>query len=524
MVVACLCHVLSLQNMANYRKRADAGDGEAQYWLGKALHQGLGGVTKDEKDGFRWLHAAPTSSIIRASAGPVDRLAGRICESNRMLCACPSLQRRIADTSQTTVEQLRDSVLPRFERKDVDEGVVWIRKAAEQGITNAILGLAVCMVEGIGIAQDAALALEWCRKLPEASSLTASELRNWHSTALFNLALYYDVGMNDLSAALGWYERAARAGNLQAYVFLIEHKVLICILRRFILDHSQGIEYYRARALSGDPEAQFVLSVCLRTGAPGVTTDEKKAVEWTEKAAAQGFPLAQMDLGLSLLFGPGTVLTQNRAAALAHLRKAAETGSAIAQLALGTCLVVDEKDRKEAGEWIRKAAEQGHAVAQEAYSCFLLEEIKAGDIESNKHAIVWLRKAARQRRRLAQYLLGLLSSLTPEKDTSPEDKAIAWLLRAYERGYREAAVSIGNMLMASLHVDKDEAAAVAWFRKEAEQGLPEAQERLARCFALGYGVERDVDAALEWYRKAANQLPFGVLPTGAVVAGDRTAC
>ena len=56
-------------------------------------------------------------------------------------------------------------------------------------------------------------------------------------------------------------------------------------------------------AAQGDPEAQFMLGTLYRNG-DGVAQDDKRAIEWFERAANQGYVRALSALGLSLLGGP----------------------------------------------------------------------------------------------------------------------------------------------------------------------------------------------------------------------------
>ena len=57
----------------------------------------------------------------------------------------------------------------------------------------------------------------------------------------------------------------------------------------------------------------------------GVTQDEKKAVQWYQKSADQGYPLAQSNLGVMYELGKG--VTQNYEKALELYQKAADQGA-----------------------------------------------------------------------------------------------------------------------------------------------------------------------------------------------------
>ena len=90
-----------------------------------------------------------------------------------------------------------------------------------------------------------------------------------------------------------------------------------------------------------------------------------EAAKCYRKAAEQGHPMAQSQLGLMYAVGQG--VPQDFAKAASWCRVAAEAGVAEAQCQLGDMLIkgqVVSQDDGEAAKWCRKAAEQGNAMAQ----------------------------------------------------------------------------------------------------------------------------------------------------------------
>ena len=64
-------------------------------------------------------------------------------------------------------------------RQDYQEAAKWYRKAAEQGVPNAMAGLARLLLNGFGVAQDYAEAVKWYRMAAELGNLEAiTELQN----------------------------------------------------------------------------------------------------------------------------------------------------------------------------------------------------------------------------------------------------------------------------------------------------------------------------------------------------------
>ncbi len=112
-------------------------------------------------------------------------------------------------------------------------------------------------------------------------------------------------------------------------------------------------------AAQGDPRAQYELATRLlmrQEKGP----DAKVAAGWLEKAANQGFALAQLRLGI--LYGKGVGVTRDYAMARKWFQAAAENGNAHAMHDLAV-LISEGHGRKPdpaaAHAWFRKAAELG---------------------------------------------------------------------------------------------------------------------------------------------------------------------
>ena len=92
-----------------------------------------------------------------------------------------------------------------------------------------------------------------------------------------------------------------------------------------------------------------------------------EAAKWWRKAAEQGDPIAQYNLGNSYHLGRG--VPKDQVEAVKWTRKAAEQDDPPAQYNLGNSYANGEgvaKDTVEAAKWYRKAADQGHAEAAES--------------------------------------------------------------------------------------------------------------------------------------------------------------
>lgn len=134
--------------------------------------------------------------------------------------------------------------------------------------------------------------------------------------------------------------------------------------------YAQAIKLLTPLANESNSQAQFRVGMMYYLG-HGVPEDEKLAVYWLKKSAAQGNTEAMFELGNAFLLGHQAALLvpePDREAALWYFQ-AASAGHADAQYRLGLLFLAGKgvvESRKEAMNWFRKAAAQGHAEAKKA--------------------------------------------------------------------------------------------------------------------------------------------------------------
>jgi TPR repeat protein len=134
--------------------------------------------------------------------------------------------------------------------------------------------------------------------------------------------------------------------------------------------YAQAIQLLNPLASQSNSQAQFRIGMMHYHG-QGVPEDEKLAVFWLKKAAAQGNAEAMFELGNAYLLGQQAaklVPDPDREAALWYFQ-AASAGHADAQYHLGLLFLAGKgviDSRKEAMGWFRKAAAQGHVEAKRA--------------------------------------------------------------------------------------------------------------------------------------------------------------
>jgi len=134
--------------------------------------------------------------------------------------------------------------------------------------------------------------------------------------------------------------------------------------------HSQAVKLLTPLANAGNALAQYRLGSLYYQGR-GVPEDEKQAIFWWKKAAAQGYTEAMFQLGSAFLFGSQAakfVPDPDREAAMWYFQ-AASAGHAEAQYHLGLLFLAGKgviDSRTEAARWLQKAAAQGHPEARKA--------------------------------------------------------------------------------------------------------------------------------------------------------------
>jgi TPR repeat protein len=181
------------------------------------------------------------------------------------------------------------------------------------------------------------------------------------------------------------------------------------------------------------------------------------------------FPLAAAALSDREALGLFNRARSGSAAALAELRKAAQSGDAPAQFQLGRAYshgASVPRDDATAARWVEQAAEQGHLEAQS----------NIGFLYSGGQGV-----------------------------PRDNDKAIAWWTRAAERGFAEAQFNLAIAYQQGKLTAKNDAKAFAWMSKAAAQGIAPAQLSLGHMYSRGTGTAQDERQAIAWYRKAAQQ-------------------
>jgi serine/threonine protein kinase len=131
--------------------------------------------------------------------------------------------------------------------------------------------------------------------------------------------------------------------------------------------YAEAIELYKKAADMNHAKAQNKLGEIYVEGRKA-TRNAAEAFAWLQKAANQGLPVAQFNLGQLYDFGFDE-FPENDVQAVNWYKKAAEQGHIDAQYFLGIMYANGQgvsKDEREAIHWYKEAADQGDAAAQKA--------------------------------------------------------------------------------------------------------------------------------------------------------------
>jgi TPR repeat protein len=350
-----------------FRKAAEQGEAEAQYYLGRLYEKGQG-VTEDNQQAVQWYRKAAEQGHAQAQL----QLGG--------------MYQRGAGISQ-----------------DQSAALKWFFKAAEQGHAPAQDLLGMIYQLGIGVSADNQQAVDWYRKAAEQE----------HANAQYHLGQSYYKGQGVIKnepEAINWLSKAAAQGQPDAQQHaLAEQFVAIAPempndsgTRGGRMDDQKPTEvvYQPSEPLSQPTSVPPLLNT-----QPNENTDKpQKTFQQYRKAAEQGEAEAQFQLGL--MYERGTEVTKDEQQALKWIRKAAEQGLADAQNQLGIMYYKSVTlDDKEAIKWFRKSAEQGLAQAQ--FYLGMMYRLGEGVTQDEQQALEWFRKAAAQGEESAQKLLAL---------------------------------------------------------------------------------------------------------------------
>lgn len=290
------------------------------------------------------------------------------------------------DAAHVLAEQL-------FERQAAEEGAALLRQTAQAGDPQAMNQLGYRLLFGVGLPANQEEGRDWLRKSAEAGALSGM--------FQYGLCLLDGLGgAQELEQSEFWLQRAAEAGHAVAMQVL---GTLLLEGNLFPYRQEEGEHWLRRSAEEGYPPAMHQLGSRLITGHV-LTAQPEEGKQWLKRASEAEYGPAMHELGYRLLEGDGLAKSSLEGEVL--LRRAAMVGEEGAMLELAGRLLQGDgvAFRWEEGfEWLRKAAATELPEAMFLLSCYLLDYPDLATHEGE--AVEWLRKAALTGHEKAQALL-----------------------------------------------------------------------------------------------------------------------
>ena len=159
-------------------------------------------------------------------------------------------------------------------------------------------------------------------------------------------------------------------------------------------DIHRAMSYFKEAADNGIAVAAYQMGRIYETGcAEDLPADQLMSFKWYARAAKEGLPEAENNLGSCYFFGRGVDVDYEKAFLL--YKSSAEKGNDEAEMNVGICYAAGKgvkQDYALAYTWWKKAAEQGHVKAMvNLATCY---EMGVGTIQDVSEAYYWYGKAA----------------------------------------------------------------------------------------------------------------------------------
>jgi len=276
------------------------------------------------------------------------------------------------------------------------------------------------------------------------------------------------------------------------------------------------METLTARAEAGDATAQFQLGRAFYRG-EGVPKDEKAALGWMEKSAAQGNVDAMTSMGFFHAQGIGAEKSETKA--IEWFRKGAEEGSAVCKLNLGLLLRQGKTIQTSSDESLRLMHEAAEAGSVEAHS-YLGQLYFMGDryLRSDyAKAKPYALKAAEAGDPAAQNIMGILSrdGIGPSAEGRDQAQAEVWFRQAAEQNEVKAQANLAHLMGVASPASTNRVEALKWLLMAYDREEPTATKTYNEISpTLPPDMEREARAlAGRFYLKQAAQKKAG--PAGA---------
>lgn len=240
-------------------------------------------------------------------------------------------------------------------------------------------------------------------------------------------------------------------------------------------DAKMSAFWYRKAADQGDPGAQNQLGFLYSSGI-GVPADQAEALKWYERAMAGGSRAAKLNIAVMYLRGSG--VRQDPRFGVQLLEDLVKKNDAAAEDYLGLVYYIGygvNVDQSRGEKLFERSAKQHNPEA--AYDMGTLYSVVDHHAHDFPRAAQYLRSAVQVGYVPSMHSLGLLLVNHPELAQRPGE-AIALLESAAEAGSWRSAVVLGVLARDGKYTAKNTAEAYRWFSIATRLGGPEAEKLL----------------------------------------------
>lgn len=309
----------------------------------------------------------------------------------------------------------------------------------------------------------------------------------------------------NFSAAARWLQPAAQQGNAEA------QNRLARMYRQGLgvpPDPARALQLYRQAVASGSPQHMFDLAEMLDVGTklgghPDAARHRAEAVQWYERAAANGFAEARANLGVLLLTGDGVAKDTVRARRLLEQAAADKHARAMNNLGVMYARGVDvAKDHATAAEWFGQAAEAGSKEA--ATNLGVMYENGFGVPRDEARARAYYRRGGQGG--AAATAIDRAALLLPQASLSAVpvvSEELRPLQARAEAGELAAMLELADKLVGGAHWPGAPRQAANWYLAAAQRGEPRARHNIGVLYVLGIGVPEDLVSGYHWLNAAA---------------------
>lgn len=312
----------------------------------------------------------------------------------------------------------------------------------------------------------------------EATRLLHQAADRGYMAAEESLGIFAETGIGmDRPApadALNWYKKAAQQNSIDADTDIA---LMYANGKGVTRDSGQAVAWFRRAAEGGDASAQYNLALMYERG-EGVARDYKEAMRWLTAAADQNLIPPLLALAEISLQPPNSTITADVNKAVQYYQRAANLGSAAAEVALGTIFskgLLGKVDYEQAVGWYKKAADKGEPDGE--FALGVSYAMGHGVPVDYALARRWLGAAASQSQIEAQYDLAIICE---QGNGALPDRNLAahYYQMAADRGMAKAQYRYGLMLAKSSPASNDKIAAYKWLML-AEDSVKESSQALS---------------------------------------------